>query len=247
MSPFKNQEKKEFINTSNNSQSNSNNSIGKSKISDQFLSQINQNKSVSNSFVSNNSTINTKSNDIIESNINKPIINIEPSSNQVKSPVLNTTTTTINNNTSNKPSAFIPPPYKESDEDDEWADHGNGPIDIMPTNAPLATFNEDETDESYNSPIKNGNHNNNNNGFHHTTNNTIPPDESNSVPDYYEQQQQQQEQNVYIDESVVKNNSFSAIAIYDYQATDTDEISFDPNDIITDIVQVNHFSFIFLI
>ncbi len=235
MSPFKNQEKKEFNNTSNNSQSNSNNSIGKSKISDQFLSQINQNKTGSNLSVSNNSTINTKSNNIIESNINKPIINIEPSNNQVKSPVLNTTTTANNN----KPSAFIPPPYKESDEDDEWADHGNGPIDIMPTNAPLATFNEDETDESYHSPIKNGNHYNND--YHHTTNNTIQPVELNSVPDYYEQQQ---EQNVYIDESVVKNNSFSAVAIYDYQATDTDEISFDPNDIITDIVQVNYFIFL---
>jgi hypothetical protein len=30
----------------------------------------------------------------------------------------------------------------------------------------------------------------------------------------------------------------SAIALYDYQAADDDEISFDPNDIITDIVQV---------
>lgn len=32
--------------------------------------------------------------------------------------------------------------------------------------------------------------------------------------------------------------SVSAIALYDYQAADDDEISFDPNDIITDIVQV---------
>lgn len=31
----------------------------------------------------------------------------------------------------------------------------------------------------------------------------------------------------------------SAIALYDYQAADEDEISFDPNDIITDIVQVD--------
>jgi hypothetical protein len=26
--------------------------------------------------------------------------------------------------------------------------------------------------------------------------------------------------------------------LYDYQASDSDEISFDPNDIITDIIQV---------
>ena len=30
----------------------------------------------------------------------------------------------------------------------------------------------------------------------------------------------------------------TAIALYDYQAADSDELSFDPNDIITDIVQV---------
>jgi len=30
----------------------------------------------------------------------------------------------------------------------------------------------------------------------------------------------------------------TAIALYDYQANDSDELSFDPNDTITDIVQV---------
>jgi cortactin len=35
------------------------------------------------------------------------------------------------------------------------------------------------------------------------------------------------------------SNKLTAIALYDYQAADADEISFDPNDIITDIVQVD--------
>lgn len=34
------------------------------------------------------------------------------------------------------------------------------------------------------------------------------------------------------------NSQLRAVALYDYQANDTDEISFDPNDLITDIVQV---------
>ncbi len=36
-----------------------------------------------------------------------------------------------------------------------------------------------------------------------------------------------------------KEVSLKAIALYDYQANDSDEISFDPNDIIVDIVQVS--------
>ena len=40
----------------------------------------------------------------------------------------------------------------------------------------------------------------------------------------------------------INNNKgiwLTAIALYDYQATDLDEISFDPNDLITDIVKID--------
>ena len=38
-----------------------------------------------------------------------------------------------------------------------------------------------------------------------------------------------------------KSGGISAIALYDYQAMAEDEISFDPNDIITNIEMVTHF------
>jgi len=54
----------------------------------------------------------------------------------------------------------------------------------------------------------------------------------------YADQQDHQSQN-----QVSQGVSLKAIALYDYQANDSDEISFDPNDIISDIVQVSNIAF----
>lgn len=131
------------------------------------------------------------------------------------------------------------------DEDDEWADHAE--IKITPTYAPLATY--DENDESYeSSPIKV------NYQFESNTNVYINNDTNNAYVNYnettYMNLNNNDANNVYNnDQQIIETNNvnsnnnkgsgLTAIALYDYQATDLDEISFDPNDLITDIVKID--------
>ena len=146
-----------------------------------------------------------------------------------------------------------------SDNEDEWAD--NSEIKITPTYAPLATY--DEHDESYtSSPSKNVNFNyettavydytNTNNGatVNYETNTTY----INYSNDYMNMNNESNHiinngNNVYNNDEIIPSNNvnsnttkgsgMTAIALYDYQATDIDEISFDPNDLITDIVKID--------
>jgi hypothetical protein len=125
------------------------------------------------------------------------------------------------------PPVFLQPKHGNEDEDDEWGD--NSEIKIEPTIAPLATYDEETT-----SMTPPGNHDNhfesyeqtttakNNNGYHNQSNN-----EENNIT-----------KNTNGNGTTAVNNNLVAVALYDYQAADNDEISFDPNDIITDIVQV---------
>ncbi len=145
-----------------------------------------------------------------------------------------------------------------SDNEDEWAD--NSEVKITPTYAPLATY--DENDESYtSSPSKNVNYNyetttsyeytNTNNGttVNYETNNYINYSNNN---DYMNMNNVSNHiinsNNVYNNGEIISSNNvnsttkgsgLTAIALYDYQATDIDEISFDPNDLITDIVKID--------
>jgi len=169
MSPFKVQEKKEFSPTNT---SNTNGSTGKVKISDQFLSKINQNKPVetksasspvksnTNKFDNSFSPKNYSENEQTQSTqlqqqtktepeqYTAPISPVQPSSYTNGSNGLNG-----HSNATQKQAIFSPPMYKESDEDDDWGDNANDPIQALPTHsAPLASFNEDYQDD-YHSPV----------------------------------------------------------------------------------------------
>jgi len=48
-----------------------------------------------------------------------------------------------------------------------------------------------------------------------------------------------EEDNIYENEAGGEAGSITAVALYDYQAMAEDEISFDPNDIITNIEMVD--------
>jgi hypothetical protein len=129
-----------------------------------------------------------------------------------------------------------PPSYlrnqNQSDEEDEW---GNpDPIKITPTyTAPLATY--DEHDESFSSPLK------------MQSGATINEANANIYNQIEKLNEQVQSMNVNHGTNSNNNSnasSLTAFAIYDYQAADEDEISFDPNDIITDIIQVEFFNLI---
>ena len=125
-----------------------------------------------------------------------------------------------------------PPAYlraqNESEEEDEWNE--TGPVKIAPIqSAPLATLETDENSYTADStPDKNSSGNY----------------DQNDQNDQY--QFQETGQDSYVQEAAPPANGgqvrkLTAVAIYDYQAADSDEISFDPNDIITDIVQVSHY------
>jgi len=139
---------------------------------------------------------------------------------------------------SNAPLAYEPPsflqPPSHDDEDDEWGD--NSEIKIEPTIAPLATY-----DEETSSPKHNDNH--------FESYKQIPTENNTDYLNY----PSNGENNITNNgngAATEGNTKLVAVALYDYQAADNDEISFDPNDIITDIVQVErlfffHFNFDF--
>ena len=65
---------------------------------------------------------------------------------------------------------------------------------------------------------------------------------------YVEIIQQKEEKKVkeskYVEEGVeASDDGISAVALYDYQATEEGELSFDPEDIITNIEKVRSFSY----
>lgn len=160
-----------------------------------------------------------------------------------------------------QPPAFLRQQNKSDDEDDDWGDNAD-PVQIMPTIAPLATY--DETEEQFSSPLKmqsgqaaaSNNLMNGNEAYNRTevykaeevyceetqyiqnipqnqSQQSYGHDQQNS--EYYNQQQQIQD----FQPQQQQQQSLKAIALYDYQANDTDEISFDPEEIITDIVQID--------
>ena len=217
-SPFKNNQfLKEKLNVANTGDVGKPQGAGKIKISSQFLQQAN----AATTAPVNNRPINAI-NKFQSNNVPAPVaamkqeeIVVEP---KVESPPPVVAYETL------QPPAFLKQQIKSDDEDDEWGDNPE-PIKITPTFAPLATY--DEHEESYSSPNKvknghlsaanNGNQNCEYNDFGHNQNdvgNTIVP---------------------------LNVTGLTAIALYDYQANDNDEISFDPNDTITEIVQVCYF------
>lgn len=111
-----------------------------------------------------------------------------------------------------QPPSFLRQTQHSDNEDDEWADNAD-PIKITPSHAaPLATY-DDHEDQSANAAL------NNNNNIHHQ-----------------EEEFNSQQSNGAAD------TGLTAVAIYDYQAADEDEISFDPSDVITNIVKVHNFN-----
>ena len=176
MSPFKVQEKKEFSLTNT---SNTNGSTGKVKISDQFLSKINQNKPVietkaasspvksntnkfDNSFSPKNDHSENEKTQSIQQQQQKQQQETKKEPEQFTAPLSPVPSSFTNgsngsngfSNTTPKQATFSPPMYKESDEDDEWGDNANDPLQILPTHsAPLASFNEDYQ-EDYQSPFQ---------------------------------------------------------------------------------------------
>lgn len=119
--------------------------------------------------------------------------------------------------------ALVPPSYlnhhrDETEEEDEWADNPE-PIKLEPTKsavAPLATLEDQDDEASLTATYNHQQAANNQNGNHYDE--TVSP--------------------AIVSPASLQKASISAVALYDYQAADDDEISFDPNDIITDIVQV---------
>ena len=160
-----------------------------------------------------------------------------------------------------QPPAFLRQQNKSDDEDDDWGDNAD-PVQIMPTIAPLATY--DETEEQFSSPLKmqtglaaapSNNLMNGNEAYNRTEiyeaeevycEETQYNQQNSDYPNQQYEQQQQFNVNQQHQEEKQANSSLKAIALYDYQANDTDEISFDPEDTITDIVQVNLLKLLFI-
>ena len=223
-SPFKNQEVKKDTNSFSNS-INTTKTNGTGKIGDRFLSQINQNKQTNGT---SKETSPTKVENQADSNSTSPQSNqsnqeIAPVSTQ--SPPTQTQSTYSNGHSQQ---AYNPPinNYKETnDEDDEWGENASE-LKILPTtSAPIATFNDDYHDD-YQTSVDNYSNSEQNVNINNNYTNQI----SNEQFDAHEQVNLNTNQ---------QTSNITAIALYDYQATDSDEISFDPNDTITDIVQVN--------
>ena len=154
------------------------------------------------------------------------------------------------------PAVAQPPAYlrQQDDEEDEWAEDVE-PIKILPTIAPLATYDEHEDSPPHpNHDLNSGYASNaepyNNNGYQSRPSyesaqrNQIAMMEQLTASGFQRPDEQQQAQQLShpTNGSALghqePSQSVRAIALYDYQANDTDEISFDPNDVITDIVQV---------
>lgn len=68
------------------------------------------------------------------------------------------------------------------------------------------------------------------NDYYEQVDNTSPTESSENIPEAYEVEDFTKEE--------ILNTGVSAIALYDYQAVADDEISFDPDDIITHIEKV---------
>ena len=131
------------------------------------------------------------------------------------------------------PLAYAPPAllqHLNNDDDDEevdeWAD--NSEIKIVPTIAPLATYDEETPSLSPSKHHESTNEQANYASQHQYQN--YPPSTENENSDGYANKP---------DATPSSNGKLTAVALYDYQAADSDEISFDPSDIITDIVQVS--------
>lgn len=174
----------------------------------------------------------------------------------------------VNTQSTLQPPSFLQQQNKSEDEDDDWGDNAE-PIQIMPTIAPLATYDDNEeatsphkmksgsTDQSIannfyqNDPENTQNYNNFNQQDKVIPNNY---NDQLSIPNQLEQSSGQFSNNnqevAYDVNGQVMNNiqqqqsngstsQLRAVALYDYQANDTDEITFDPNDLITDIVMID--------
>ncbi len=151
-----------------------------------------------------------------------------------------------------KPPAFLRHQSEENDE--EWGENIDAPVEVAPTYgvAPLASY--DETEESFSSLNRSQQQQQ-----QHSANNTslTYQEQFVSVEAYAEQhitttatssnghhkieEPQHEKTNGHAngDSSLADDSTgMVAVALYDYQAADEDEISFDPNDVITHIEQV---------
>lgn len=156
-----------------------------------------------------------------------------------------------------QPPSFLQQQNKSEDEDDDWGDNAE-PIKIMPTIAPLATYDDESTSplkmqSGYvEQPSNNLIQSSYENGMNSQNNNYNQQEQNDQYNNYNQQERNDQynnsQQQVTYDVNGqamnnIQNNGITtelrAVALYDYQANDTDEITFDPNDLITDIVQID--------
>ena len=124
--------------------------------------------------------------------------------------------------------------------EDEWGENPD-PVKITPTYglgvAPLATY--DETEESFTSLTYQQQTNGETLEYQVerqvqvTTQHFTTTHENGHHSENHQEQQQTQN-------AESNGNGLIAVALYDYQAADEDEISFDPNDVITHIEQVEN-------
>lgn len=125
---------------------------------------------------------------------------------------------------------LMAPTNEDHHSDDEWTDNA-GPLKIDPVHASFAShdvFNE----QSYVSPNSNATEIlANNDHYHHN--------QYERQPEYLSQEFQNQNVITQNSPNVNQTSNLTAVALYDYRATDVDEISFDPEDVITNIVQVD--------
>lgn len=236
-SPFKlQQNQQQQLNNQLKPQSN-----GKLKINSQFL----QNNQSNNNF--NNSNGNQAPNKHKSSYNNSNNTSIVPSNQQPSEPNQPPASSQLASHTIPvaQPPAFLRQQNKSDDEDDDWGDNAD-PVQIMPTIAPLATY--DETEEQFSSPLKMQTGLAAAPSYNRTEiyeaeevycEETQYNQQNSDYPNQQYEQQQQFNVNQQHQEEKQANSSLKAIALYDYQANDTDEISFDPEDTITDIVQID--------
>ena len=135
------------------------------------------------------------------------------------------------------PPAFLAHHNQLSDNEDEWGTDDAPPINIPVTHAaPLASYEDNDSDlGSFPSPMKNK--------VGYLTN---------DQPHHYGDSEHFESIDAYSEETVTYNvtqngngcgnepvtGAIEAVALYDYQASDSDEISFDPGDVIRDIIKV---------
>jgi len=126
---------------------------------------------------------------------------------------------------------FVPPSNGDHQSDDEWTDN-LAPLKINPVHASFGshdTFNQ----HSNLSPSFNGTGQLANNDHYNQY-------EHERQPEYLGQDELQTPNGIAQNSpNVNQTSNLTAVAVYDYRATDVDEISFDPDDIITNIVQVD--------